>query len=332
MKLRNVANTFDGYFVNTNLADRIYTLQDAAGTLAFLSDITGTNSGTNTGDQTINNTSDATSHTVTLSASGGSIQLVEGTGITLDTTGTGLDGIVTINAPSVGGDVIGPGVAVDSNFAAFDSTTGKLIKDSGSKASDFATPSNSLKLDQTTPQTIINGQPIQDTLTVSELVATDGSKKLQSLAVGTYPSLTELSYVKGATSTIQTQITNKLDKQFAIDINRQGFLNSTETTISFATTTFTLTDVGAGWSYYRTGVKYTISGNKTVALSAATAGIYYIYIDATDGTLTCSAVNTPWTLEDSKVPVATVTYNSTLTPTYWLAEERHTALIDTMMQ
>lgn len=52
MKLRNVANTFDGYFVNTNTADRIYTLKDAAGTIAFTSDITGTNSGTNTGDQT----------------------------------------------------------------------------------------------------------------------------------------------------------------------------------------------------------------------------------------------------------------------------------------
>lgn len=52
MKLRNVANTFDGYFVNTNTADRIYTLQNASGTLAFLSDITGINSGTNTGDQT----------------------------------------------------------------------------------------------------------------------------------------------------------------------------------------------------------------------------------------------------------------------------------------
>jgi len=38
------------------------------------------------------------------------------------------------------GDVVGPGSAVDSNFAAFDTTTGKLIKDSGSKASDFQTP------------------------------------------------------------------------------------------------------------------------------------------------------------------------------------------------
>jgi hypothetical protein len=123
-----------------------------------------------------------------------------------------------------------------------------------------------------------------------------------------------------------------LPAQFAVDINRQGFLNTTQTSISFATTTFTLTDTGDGWSYYRAGVKYTITGNKTVALSAATAGIYYIYIDATDGTLTCSAVNTNWTLLDTKVPVATVTYDSTLTPTYWLADERHTALIDQRME
>ena len=35
MKLRNVANTFDGFFVNTNTADRIYTLPDAAGTVVI---------------------------------------------------------------------------------------------------------------------------------------------------------------------------------------------------------------------------------------------------------------------------------------------------------
>lgn len=52
--------------------------------------------GTNSGDQTITNTSNATSHTVTLSATGGSVQLVEGANITLTTTGTGADGIVTI--------------------------------------------------------------------------------------------------------------------------------------------------------------------------------------------------------------------------------------------
>ena len=36
------------------------------------------------------------------------------------------------------GDVVGPASAVDSNFAAFDSTTGKLIKDSGSTSATFA--------------------------------------------------------------------------------------------------------------------------------------------------------------------------------------------------
>jgi hypothetical protein len=39
MKLRNVANTFDGYFVNTNTANRIYTLQDRAGTLIDSNDL-----------------------------------------------------------------------------------------------------------------------------------------------------------------------------------------------------------------------------------------------------------------------------------------------------
>jgi hypothetical protein len=59
--------------------------------------------GTNTGDQTIANTSDATSHTVTLSASGGSVQLIEGTNITLTTGGTASAGTVTINATGGGG-------------------------------------------------------------------------------------------------------------------------------------------------------------------------------------------------------------------------------------
>lgn len=64
--------------------------------------VTGTSSGTNTGDQTVTNSSDATSHTVTLSASGGSVQLIEGSNITLTTGGTGSAGTVTIAATSSG--------------------------------------------------------------------------------------------------------------------------------------------------------------------------------------------------------------------------------------
>lgn len=51
--LRNVANTFSSLFTNTNTAARTYILKDADGTVAFTSDITGTNSGTNTGDVTL---------------------------------------------------------------------------------------------------------------------------------------------------------------------------------------------------------------------------------------------------------------------------------------
>ena len=43
-------------------------------------------------------------------------------------------------------------------------------------------------------------------LTASELISTNASSKLQSLAVATYPSLIELAYVKGVTSAIQTQL------------------------------------------------------------------------------------------------------------------------------
>ena len=47
-------------------------------------------------------------------------------------------------------------------------------------------------------------------LTASEIVITDASKNLVSAAVATYPSLTELTYVKGVSSAIQTQLGTKL--------------------------------------------------------------------------------------------------------------------------
>lgn len=47
-------------------------------------------------------------------------------------------------------------------------------------------------------------------LTASEILITDGSKNIVSASVATYPSLTELTYVKGVTSAIQTQIDAKL--------------------------------------------------------------------------------------------------------------------------
>ena len=53
--------------------------------------------------QTFSNSSNATSHTLTLSNSGGSIQFVEGSNVTITTTGTASDAIVTIAASGGGG-------------------------------------------------------------------------------------------------------------------------------------------------------------------------------------------------------------------------------------
>lgn len=76
--------------------------------------LNGSVTGTNTGDQTVTNSSDATSHTVTLSASGGSVQLIEGTNITLTTGGTGSAGTVTITASGGSGDVTKVGTPVNN--------------------------------------------------------------------------------------------------------------------------------------------------------------------------------------------------------------------------
>lgn len=75
---------------------------------------------------------------------------------------------------------------------------------SGSVATATTTPAITLTLGAITPSAVqISG------LTASEIVGTDASKNLVSLAVVTYPSLTELTYVKGVTSAIQTQLNAK---------------------------------------------------------------------------------------------------------------------------
>jgi hypothetical protein len=61
----------------------------------------------------------------------------------------------------------------------------------------------------TTDDTLTAGILNATSLTASELVGTNADKDLVSLAVATYPSLTELTYVKGVTSAIQTQLNAK---------------------------------------------------------------------------------------------------------------------------
>ena len=59
-------------------------------------------------------------------------------------------------------------------------------------------------------------------LTASEILITDADKKIISAPVASYPSLTELTYVKGVTSAIQTQLGTKVTSGGALGTPSSG--------------------------------------------------------------------------------------------------------------
>jgi len=97
-------------------------------------------SGTNTGDQFIfKNVAVSGQSTVIAETTNDTLTLVAGTNVTI-TTDAGTDS-VTINASGGGGsgDVVGPASATDNALVRFDSTTGKLVQNSGITVADGAT-------------------------------------------------------------------------------------------------------------------------------------------------------------------------------------------------
>ena len=94
-------------------------------------------------------------------------------------------------------------------------------------------------------------------LTASQLLATDASKNLVSLDTATYPSLTEISYVKGVTSSIQTQLNSKLSGNQTItlsgDVTGSGATSITTTIANGAVDIAMLSATGtpSGSTYLR---------------------------------------------------------------------------------
>lgn len=129
--------------------------------------------------------------------------------ITLTTTITGiLKGNGTaISAASAGTDYVAPGAITTSGLTM--STAKMLGRATGGTGAieEIAVTGSGSAVLATSPTfaTSING----DYLTISQILITDGSKNIISANTATYPSLTELSYVKGVTSAIQTQINSK---------------------------------------------------------------------------------------------------------------------------
>ena len=115
---------------------------------------------------------------------------------------------------------------------------------SGSVATATTTPAITLTLGSITPSAIqISG------LTASEIVGTDASKNLVSLAVATYPSLTELTYVKGVSSAIQTQLAAKagtaLSNLASVAINTT-LVSDTDNTDALGTSAIAWSDLFLG--------------------------------------------------------------------------------------
>jgi len=126
-----------------------------------------------------------------------------GTAISAVTIGSGLsyDG-TTLSA--TGGS---SGITIGTTTITSGTNTRILYNNSGVVGEYTLTGSGTVVVMATAPtfQTSINGAY----LTASEILITDGSKNIVSAAVATYPSLTELTYLKGVTSAIQTQINGK---------------------------------------------------------------------------------------------------------------------------
>jgi hypothetical protein len=101
--------------------------------------------------------------------------------------------------------VYNPANHMHGEVTSYDSATGALVVDIKTHTGSGTYTSWVLNLDGT-PVDAITGSG-----TVNEISYFTAGRVIASLPVATYPSLTELSYVKGVTSAIQTQINGKQD-------------------------------------------------------------------------------------------------------------------------
>jgi hypothetical protein len=135
--------------------------------------------------------------------------------------------------------------------------------------------------------------PVLSSLTASQILATDASKNVQSLDTATYPSLTELSYVKGATSSLQTQISAKQD----LAISAYSFrANNTNATANAADTT------------YRDAGLQTYVGTATwTGTTAPSGGTTHSYYWNRVGNLVTLRINLAYTVAGSALTLVSMT-------------------------
>lgn len=143
--------------------------------------------------------------------------LTAGTGISL----TPADGALTVtnSAPDQTVSLTGAGgTSISGTYPNFTITTptGNVTKvgtpvdnQIGVWTGDGTLEGDTALTFDTSTDTLTSGIFNGTALTASRILASDASKNIVALDTTTYPSLTELSYVKGVTSAVQTQLNNK---------------------------------------------------------------------------------------------------------------------------
>ncbi len=236
-----------------------YTLTKPAkdGTYALLSDITDTawllNGNALTEEKSLGSASG--NFDIPIIRNGAAIATIKSTGLQLDVLAaesTDVDKFLVSNAGLI---KYRTGTQLLGDIGGFSSpsglTTGTVPRWNGSAFIDSSiTDSGSVV---TVPNILVSG------LTASQLVATDASKNLVSLSTATYPSLTEVSYIKGLTSSVQTQINGK--QPLDADLTAIAAISATSGLLKK-----TATDTwGLDTSVY-------ITGNETITLSGVVTG------------------------------------------------------------
>jgi hypothetical protein len=187
-------------------------------------------------------------------------------------------------------DATNAGLLKPSKFTVLENTSGTNTGDNATNSqysglatskADVASPTFTGTV--TTPAIIVSSE------TASRVAIFDASKNIKSADTATYPSLTELSYGKGVTSAIQTQLDAKASKTFVENISLQD--NGT----SIAATTYTI-ELYAAYAYTINELKIIAdAGTCTAALKingTNVTGISSVSVSTTIATGTASAANT----------------------------------------
>jgi len=230
------------------------------------------------------------------------------------------------------------GIMAGTGITAINSLTGAAqTLTTGTSGTDFAISSSGTNHTFNLPNAsatargliTINGQtiagaktfstaPILSSLTASQILALDGSGNIQSLPVATYPSLTELSYVKGVTSAIQTQLNSKgvgsVTSVSALTIGTSGtdLSSSVATGTSTPVITLNVPDASATARGVITTGSQTLGGTKTFSDIVTSK----LTINSTTQGMLPPRMTTAQRLAISSPAIGSVVYDTTLGSLY----------------